>query len=166
MYNLVPGKCLPSRSASWFRGSAAAHSWLASRSMGCSVLSSIWCPVYPQSSSWQVHASSLYTQHCPWVCACSSRIILLTLHIMGGDIYLPFGKALFLGKELRLPADCNQADHCPVNKITFVPHLNGMFKGTLSLAASTVQGRVFKVCSLGGPLLSKTFGTLSGMKQK
>lgn len=77
---------------------------------------------------------------------------------MGGDIYLPFGKALFLGKELGLPADCNQADHCPVNKITFVPHLNGMFKETLSLRASMVQGRAFKVCLLGGPCSPERLG--------
>lgn len=135
----------------WFCSSAAGPSWLAPRAMGCFVPPPIWCPACPQSSSWQVHASSIYTQHCPWVCACSSRVILLILHIMGGDIYLLFGKALFLGKELGFLAGCNQEDHCPVNKITSVPHLNGTFKVTLCLRAGTVRwrARAFSECSLG-----------------
>lgn len=137
----MTGKCLPSCSF-WFCSSAAAHSWLAPRSVGCSVLSSIWCPERPQSSLWQVPALSIYTQHCPWVCACSSRVILLTLHIMGGDIYLPFENVLFLGKEPGFPAGCNQEDHCPVNKITFGLLLNGLFKGTLRLRVSTLPCRV------------------------
>lgn len=62
---------------------------------------------------------------------------------MGGDIYLPFGKASVLGKELEFLADCSQKDHCPVNKITFMPHLNGMFKGTLCLRGGTIQCRAW-----------------------
>ena len=60
----------------------------------------------------------MHTRHCPWVCTCSSRVILLTLYITGGDIALPFGKTFFLGKESGFLAECHQESHCPVNKIT------------------------------------------------
>ena len=58
-------------------------------------------------------------------------------------------KSTLSGKEPRFLAERNQEDHCPVNKITFMPHLNGMFKGTLCLRASTTQCReqVISECS-------------------
>lgn len=142
---------------------AAACSWLAPRSARGSVRSPVWCPACPAcppSSSWQVRASALYPQRCPWVCAWSSRVILLTLHIMGGDIYLPFGRALFLGNKPGFLAECNQEDHCPVNKIASVPHLNGMFKRTVCLRASPGQAghkHSATVCQDPWPQLSRTF---------
>lgn len=90
----------------------------------------------------------------PWVCACSSQVILLTLHIMGGNIYLPFGRALFLGNKPGFLAECNQEDHCPVNKITSVPRLNGAFEKDRVPAQGQGRARAFHKCLLGPwPLL-------------
>lgn len=77
-------------------------------------------------------------------------------------------KSIISGKEPGFLADCNQKDHCPVNKITFVPHLNGMFKGTLCPRASTMQERAqaFRECSWGRwhcRLLSRTLWAFDSM---
>lgn len=52
----------------------------------------------------------------------------------GGREYLSTfsAKALFLGKEPEFLAECNQEDHCPINKVSSLPATpKGMFNGTM-----------------------------------
>lgn len=126
---------------------AAACLWLMQRSVGCPVPSSVWCPACP-SLPRDTFVLHMHPQHCPWVCACNSQVISLTLHVMGGDIYLPFGKAVFLGKEPRFLAECNQEDHCPENTITPVLHLHRVFRGTVPESQLVPRSTGHRECSL------------------
>lgn len=81
-----------------------------------------------------------HTRLCPWVCTCSSRVILLTLRITAGGIALPFGKKILSGKRVWIPGRVSPGRPLPCKQNHILPHLSRLSKGTVCPRASPVQG--------------------------
>lgn len=89
----------------------------------------------------------------------------------GREYWSTLRKTSFLGKQPGFLAECQQKDHCPVNKITSVPHPGRLCRGAVCPKASPVQGGLGQVAGgLEGPghahLLPRISWALRRMKQK
>lgn len=81
-----------------------------------------------------------HTRHCPWVCTCSSRVILLTRRITAGGIALPFGKKLLSGKRVWIPGRVSPGEPLPCKQNHILPHLSRLSKGTVRPRAAPCKG--------------------------